>query len=153
MKENSGCAEGSEMEYGRERVTEQEDETRGRVMATTDMSSASSNGRDRKLSPVLVAGLLVCCLLPIIILVAGVGITSYFLFRGSYLMFIFSIFILALVVIAFVFNNRSVSSSRNNNRLKKEQTAETDQEKEKGASTPASLANPEHCSGDELKPN
>lgn len=153
MKENSEYTEGSEKEDGRKRVAEQKDDERqGRVMATTDMCSASSNGRDRKLSLALVAGLLVCCLLPIIILSAGVGIRSYFLLRGSYLIFIFSIFILALVAIAFVIHNRSVAGSRNKNRLE-EQTAQTNEENEKETSTPANLAKAEHCSEGELKPN
>ncbi|MCL4517849.1 MAG: hypothetical protein M1587_01475 [Thaumarchaeota archaeon] len=140
--------EASELSVAQPNYVGAGDRNNKKVVSATD---ARSNANSKRLSLTLIAGLLVCCLLPIIILSAGVGITSYFLLHGSYLILIFSIFILVLVVIAFIFHNRSVTG-RNENRLK-EQTAEIDEEKEKEASTPASLAKPEHCSGGELEPN
>jgi hypothetical protein len=44
---------------------------------------ASTEGAGKKLSFALVIGLLVCCLLPAIILSAGVGIASYFILHES----------------------------------------------------------------------
>jgi hypothetical protein len=68
---------------------------------------ASADSAGKKLSFALVIGLLVCCLLPAIILTAGVGITSYFILRESDIL-TFSAFIIILIsaVVIWTFRHR-----------------------------------------------
>ena len=60
--------------------------------------SGTIDGASKKLSLALIIGLLVCCLLPVVIISAGVGITSYYILHKSDIL-IFSAFILILLTI------------------------------------------------------
>jgi cbb3-type cytochrome oxidase subunit 3 len=72
---------------------------------------ASTDSAGRKLSFALVIGLLVCCLLPAIILSAGVGLTSYFILHESDILTFSAIIIILLIscVIIWAFRHRSRS--------------------------------------------
>jgi hypothetical protein len=73
---------------------------------------ASTDSAGKKLSFAVVIGLLVCCLLPAIILSAGVGLTSYFILHESdILIFSGSIVTILLIsgVVIWTFRHRSRS--------------------------------------------
>jgi cell division protein FtsL len=83
--------------------------------ADAGSSASSDDGAGKKLSLALVIGLIVCCLGPVIVLSAGVGITSYFLLHESGILTFSGIILILLTIVSVIWtlqNRRSAGRHR-----------------------------------------
>ena len=121
------------------------------VLTRSGSAYSSDGGGSRRLSLALVIGLLVCCALPIIILSAGVGITSYFVLHKSDILIYMASIILILVafgVLVWIFRHRGLHGNERESKLTDKLLGQTTKQ---AAAT--KLNDENHCCEGESKSN